>query len=166
MSQETNETKDKKGGKKGGLKKLVIALVAVIAVIGLVVAVSTVVSAVYLREAGGREQEVTTPQDANPLYKMYGPLDFTVNLLDKDQRRYLKAMITLGYEDKALGKELEQRKAQIRDTLINVLRDQTVEDVLDTTGTDKLRLVMINELNAVLSRGEIKDIYFTDFLIQ
>jgi flagellar basal body-associated protein FliL len=165
MSPETSEAKT---GKKGGLKKLLIVLVIVIAVVALVVAVSTVVSAVYLREAGGREQEqeVSMPQDANPLYKMYGPQDFTVNLLDTDQRRYLKVTLTLGYEERGLAKELEQRKAQIRDTIINVLRNQKVEDVLDTNGTDNLRRVMINELNSVLSRGDIKDIYFTDFLIQ
>lgn len=164
MSQETSETKNVK---KGGIKKLLIIVLIVIAVLALVVTVTTVVSTVYLREAGGRELEVSTPpQDANPLYKMFGPLDFTVNLLDTDQRRYLKVMVTLGYEDKALAKELEQRKAQVRDTIINVLRNQRVDDVLDINGTDNLRRVMINELNAVLSRGEIKDIYFTDFLIQ
>lgn len=165
MSQETNEPKKEK--KKGGIKKLLIVFIIIIAVVALVVGVSVVVSGLYLREAGGREKEQdVTPQDANPLYKMYGPQDFTVNLLDTDQRRYLKVTITLGYEDKALTKELEQRKAQVRDTIISELRKQKVEDVFDAIGTDKMRQVMINELNTILSRGEIKDIYFTDFLIQ
>ncbi|MBS4032709.1 MAG: flagellar basal body-associated FliL family protein [Clostridiales bacterium] len=170
MSKETKETNETKKEKKGGMKKLLIVFVVIIAVVALVIAISTVVSALYLRDAGGRQQEqeqqVSTPKDANPLYKMYGPQDFTVNLLDTDTRRYLKVTLTLGYEERALTKELEQRKAQVRDVIINVLRNQTVEDILDAEGTNKLRRVMITELNTILSRGEIKDIYFTDFLIQ
>lgn len=163
MDQETSEVKKEK---KSGGKKLLIILVIIIAILALAVTAFYFVNKVYFNEAGEDNQEADASREAPPPYKMFGPQDFTVNLVNADQRRYLKATITLGFEDKRLTKELEQRKAQVRDTIINVLRSQRVEDVLDISGTDRLRATMIAELNLILSNGEIKEIYFTDFLIQ
>ncbi len=163
MDQETSEIKKEK---KSGGKKLLIIFVVIIVFLALAVAAFYFVNKENLNEAGKDSQEVGAPREAVPLYKMFGPQDFTVNLANADQRRYLKATVTLGFEDKGLTKELEQRKAQVRDTIINVLRRQKVEDVLDISGTDRLRATMITELNMILSKGEIKEIYFTDFIIQ
>jgi flagellar FliL protein len=112
-------------------------------------------------EPSGKE-----PTETSVVYKLYRPLDFTVNLADKDQRRYLKATVTLAYESKALAKELDRRHAQLRDLMIEVLRRQMVDKLMDPDGTANLRSEMMTELNAVLTDGEIRDIYFTDFIIQ
>lgn len=112
-------------------------------------------------EPSGKE-----PTETAVIYKLYRPLDFTVNLADKNQRRYLKATVALAYESKALAKELERRHAQIRDMMIEVLRRQMVDNLMDLDGTATLRHEIMAELNAVLTDGEIRDIYFTDFIIQ
>lgn len=152
-----------------GKKRWLLVLLAAVAVIAMVIAVSGLVSAIYLREAGSRSTEAGEApkrESAGRPYRMYGPQDFTVNLADTAQRRYLKVTVTLAYEEKALAKELEQRKAQVRDVIIDILRSRTVDDIFDIEGTEKLRGDIIDRLNGILNGGAIREVYFTDFLIQ
>ena len=92
--------------------------------------------------------------------------DFLVNLADKSGRRYLKVKICLGYEeDKKLPIELEEKKLQIRDAIITILRSKKTEDV-NGNGTEKLKAEIKNTVNTLLSEGKITNVYFSDILIQ
>ncbi len=97
---------------------------------------------------------------------IHGPQDFTVNMSDRAQRRYLKATIALGYADEKMSSELEQRSVQIRDVVIKVLRSFSTEDMATVEGVARLRAELIKNLNTLLTSGEIKEIYFTDLLVQ
>lgn len=99
-------------------------------------------------------------------YELFGPEGFTVNLNDSNQRRYLKTGVVLAYEDEKLLEELERRQSQLRDTTITVLRRWTAIDLAKDDGLEKLRAELLDAVNKVLGRGEIKAIYFTDFIIQ
>ncbi|MDW7651484.1 MAG: flagellar basal body-associated FliL family protein [Bacillota bacterium] len=163
MTNETAPTEKKK--RKLSKTHLLLALVAVLALLGVSIGVYNVAATnegLNLKLPGRSADRSEAP----PLYKLYGPQDFTVNLSDNDQRRYLKATVTLAFENKKLAKELDQRSAQIRDLIIEVLRGNTAADVADESGTQALRETLIQELNDTLVNGEIKDIYFTDFLVQ
>ncbi|EEG76518.1 flagellar basal body-associated FliL family protein [Dethiobacter alkaliphilus] len=149
--------------KKGSRTNLLLAIVAVLALMGVVISVYALLADREEPLFGGgaqAEEEVAGP------FRQFGPLDFTVNLSDSGQRNYLKATITLAYEERRLAGELEERKAQIRDLIINTMRSKAVNDVSDGDGTEKLRGELIEEVNSVLSGGEIVEIYFTDFLVQ
>ena len=160
----TNETKPvEKQKRKTSTTNLLLAVVAVLALLGVGMGVYNFV--------GVRDDLALPTGSANrgepaALYREHGPQDFTVNLADSDQRRYLKVTVTLAFEEKRLAKELEQRNAQIRDLIISCLRRNTARDVEAEEGTQRLREAMIRELNAALTNGEIRDIYFTDFLVQ
>ncbi len=94
------------------------------------------------------------------------PLDFTVNLADTEQRRYLKATVQLGYGDKNLTREIEKKVAEIRDLIIELFRSRTVTQINTLEGTDLLRAEMKAALNKRLHSGEILEVYFTEFIIQ
>ena len=62
--------------------------------------------------------------------------------------------------------ELEAKKAVIRDKILRSLSSKSLEEVSTLKGKEKLGEEMMQELNGMLKDGEIKGVYFTDFVIQ
>lgn len=119
----------------------------------------------YFREAPA-DGAAPQGQQAREDKLLHGPLDFTVNLADVGQRRYLKATITLAFTERALAEELVSREPELRDLMIDVLRSKAARDIADVAGTDKLRGEIVARLNAILTDGQVQELYFVDFLIQ
>jgi flagellar FliL protein len=98
-----------------------------------------------------------------PMY----PLDqFIVNLMTQGGKRYLKATITLELSDEAMVSEIEKKHAVIRDILIGAMSSKTVEEISTSRGKNKLKEELIARVNEVLTDGYIKNMFFTDFVIQ
>ena len=92
---------------------------------------------------------------------------FTVNLEDNNYRRYLRTDITLEYSDKDIGKEIEEKKYKIRDKIISVLTQKSIEDFDSDQKREKVRIELIQAVNTILTQnGQIKALYFEDFIIQ
>lgn len=95
------------------------------------------------------------------------PLDtFTVNLKSDAGKRYLKSTISLELEGKELGKELTSKIAVIRDRIIKILSSKTVEEISSQKGKQKVTEQIMETLNAMITDGSIKGVYFTEFVIQ
>ena len=111
-------------------------------------------------ETEGSTEAPRAPAFASP------PMDFTVNLADLEQRRYLRATDQMGYSQRRLTKDLESRVPEIRDLIIQIFRSKTVEEINTPQGAGQLRASLKDELNMRLQAGEIEEIYFTEFVIQ
>ena len=153
----SSEKKDKQPAKN--TKKLLLTVAMVLALLGGGLGLYT------FFVQGNQDAVANRPAKEEPLL-IHGPQDFTVNLSDREQRRYLKATIALGYAEERMAEELEQRSVQIRDMIIKVLRSFSTEDVATGEGIARLRAELIENLNNLLTSGEIKEIYFTDLLVQ
>ena len=95
------------------------------------------------------------------------PLDsFTINLKSDAGRRYLKTTISLELEGEELSLELDANAPVLRDRIIRILTSKTLEEISSKKGKQKVTLQIIDTLNAMLSDGRIKGIYFTEFVIQ
>lgn len=95
------------------------------------------------------------------------PLDtFTVNLLSESGRRYLKCQLNLEMEGKELSPELEEKKPVFRDIIIRVLSSKSLEEISTVKGKEKLKEQIVTELNMRLKDGKVKNVYFTDFVVQ
>jgi flagellar FliL protein len=95
------------------------------------------------------------------------PLDtFTVNLKSDSGRRYLKVAMSLELEGEELSMELDAKTAVIRDRIIRILSSKTLEEISSKKGKQKVTEQIMDTLNAMLSDGRIKGIYFTEFVIQ
>ncbi|MBT9152950.1 MAG: hypothetical protein DDT35_01177 [Firmicutes bacterium] len=93
--------------------------------------------------------------------------DFTVNLVDPGMRRVLRVSMTFKYyTNSKLAAELRDKNAQVRHTVITVLRSRSAMDLLEEGSSAKLQADLVAELNAILEQGDIERIYFTDFVIQ
>lgn len=95
------------------------------------------------------------------------PLDpFTVNLLSESGRRYLKVEMNLEIEGEELSPELEEKKPVFRDIIIRILSSKSLEEISTMKGKEKLKEQIVGELNPRLKDGKVKNVYFTDFVVQ
>jgi flagellar FliL protein len=95
------------------------------------------------------------------------PVDtFTVNLKSDAGRRYLKVTLSLELEGKELSLELDSKSPVIRDRIIRILTSKTLEEISSKKGKQKIENQIMDTLNAMITDGKIKGIYFTEFVIQ
>lgn len=119
--------------------------------------------ATQVAKAGGANRRGVDYLNMGQMY----PLDqFIVNLLSENGSRFLKAKIDLEQSNEELAAELDKKKALLRDIIIRTLSSKTYEEVSTAKGKDRLKDEIVNRLNEVLSDGYIKNIYFTDFVVQ
>jgi len=95
------------------------------------------------------------------------PLDtFTVNLKSDAGRRYLKVTMSLELEGEELSLELDAKSPVLRDRIIRILTSKTLEEISSKKGKQKVSQQVMDTLNAMISDGTIRGIYFTEFVIQ
>ena len=99
-----------------------------------------------------------------------GPLfplnTFIVNLADKDSKRYLRVKIEMELTNEEAEQEVEKRLPQVRDNILMIIPTRTFEDLNSAGGKIELRDELLSKLNALLMENYIKNIYFTEFVIQ
>jgi flagellar FliL protein len=181
------ETKEEIGHEvKKSSNKLMIIIIAVLVLIivgGAVVAfllmgeeehpapaaVEHVAPPVEQKAASSRSREDSDDMGSRKLSDIgiLYPLDtFTVNLKSDAGRRYLKATISLELNGQELSMELDKKAPVIRDRIIRILTSKTIEEISSKKGKQKVSDQIVDTLNAMMSDGSIKGIYFTEFVIQ
>ena len=102
--------------------------------------------------------------------KMVGPMvtidTFIVNILDDEENRYLKAAITLEVDVPTTADEITSRLPQLQDAILLLIGNKTFSELRDMQGKMQLRAELLNRINEILSKGKVKRIYFTDFVVQ
>ena len=85
---------------------------------------------------------------------------------ETNAERYLKVDVVFELDGPKLTKEIDARLPQLQDLLINILSNKTLDDISTTSGRNMLRQEMIDKVNAILMEGRLKNIYFTEFVVQ
>ena len=110
-------------------------------------------------EAGGEHGAAPAPQ--------FVSIDsFVVNVSDGEGDRFLKVKIDLEVSSAEVGKELEQRMPQVKDIMIGLLSSQNATTVRSMEGKDRLREQVLARLNAVVRTGVVRQVLFTEFVVQ
>ncbi|MEW6379314.1 MAG: flagellar basal body-associated FliL family protein [bacterium] len=91
---------------------------------------------------------------------------FIVNLMGDSGRRYLKATIKLELSTELLKEEITQKMPEIQDNMLVLLSSKSYDDIADVSGKIRLRAEIMNRINTVLTSGEVRKVYFTEFVIQ
>ncbi len=95
------------------------------------------------------------------------PLEsFIVNLADPGGKRYLSTRIVLEFSDKKRVEALQNKLPQIRDRVLMILPTKTYKELKSVEGKDALKNTLIEDLNGLLQKGEITNVYFQEFVIQ
>ena len=179
MADEIEEKQTKKGG-SSVLIIIIVAMLVLLLVVGGLVAFLLLGNdeshGASMAQPQAQAQQNAPAKSAKPAskrnndYANMGPIypldQFIVNLLSENGSRFLKTKIDLEQSDELLTPELDKKKALLRDIIIRTLSSKTYEEVSTAKGKDRLKDEIVGKLNEVLSDGYIKNIYFTDFVVQ
>ena len=166
----------------GAKVPVVPLLIAVVA--GVVIATLGVGGVVYylahtgrLSMQGGAAQKTEAIGPATTHAMVLEPL--LVNLADAGGSSYLRVALTLRVADaadkkgtKANGEKgksdngTEDAVAAVRDTVLTVLGRQTADDLLAADGKEHLKAELKSALAEHNAELKVKDVFFTDFLVQ
>lgn len=177
MAQETEEKKAKKGNS--------LLLIIIIVILVLLLVVGGLIAFLVL---GGSDEPQANMQDAQTMqqqpaqpakntsgkrsndYINMGPVypmdQFIVNLLSDSGSRFLKTKVELELNAETLTPEIDKKKPLIRDIIVRTLSSKTFEEVSTIKGKDRLKDEIVDRINEVLADGHIKNMYFTDFVVQ
>lgn len=93
------------------------------------------------------------------------PLEtFLVNLRGSRGRKLIKINMELEVAGEGILDELDKRKPQIRDIIIFLVSSKTFDDISTRQGKEMLRDEIRDQVNPFLTKGQIKRVYFTDFI--
>jgi flagellar FliL protein len=91
---------------------------------------------------------------------------FVVNLADPSGKRYLKLNITLELGPDSSADKIKTYTPKMRDMVIMLLTNLTFDEVMTPEGKIRLRDELFARFNHMLRPNRIKNIYFTNFIIQ
>ena len=104
-----------------------------------------------------KEMEVGAMFDMDP---------FVVNLNEAGGKRYLKSKIEIEFVGDNVRIEMTNRLPQLRDLILLHLSSKTLDEIRSVDGKIELKNALIKRINQVLKQGKIRNLYFTQFVIQ
>jgi flagellar FliL protein len=171
--EKTEEVVEKKSGGSMVLIIVIVLLVLLLVGGGLVAyfllsssdtpAVNTAPGQTKSMKTNRRSKRSTDYLTVGPMYPMS---QFIVNLLSENGSRFLKTSIDLEMDKTELSAELDKKKPLIRDIIIRTLSSKTFEEISTMKGKDRLKDELVSKINDVLTDGQVKNIFFTDFIVQ
>jgi len=169
MPDEEKEEVEAKEEPKGKKPWLLIALVSLISI-----AVGTGGTFFLLGSKGASETtedaapkpEETHDNEASFDARVFDLEPFVVNITGEGYPRYLKLQLALEMDSLSGREEVQARAAQVRDTTILLLSSKRLSDITDFEGKALLKDDLRERLNALLEKGKVKSVLFTEFVVQ
>jgi flagellar FliL protein len=159
MAQE--EAAASEGGGEGKKKS---SLVKIIILVALLAALGGGGFFGYMKFFKKPSTEAKEPVVEQPVTQEMGT--YLVNLSDPGGKRYLKVTMQFELSGAKVSQELAKRSVEVRDRIIMLLSSKEYEDIGNPTGKVTLKKEMMAQLNKTLQDGQVKEIYFTEFLVQ
>lgn len=96
---------------------------------------------------------------------------FTVNLADPEETHFLRVTMDLGIDRLPDGVDKEKAAtalpvARIRDSILSVLTVCKADALLTSEGKAQLKKNLLEALNRTAPELGVRDVYFTEFLVQ
>ena len=97
---------------------------------------------------------------------VYTVKDIVINPAGTAGSRFLSVSFGFDLANGEIQSELEQREALVRDALITIMSSKTVAQLTDSREKEITRLQIKKRLSDLLQSGDIRAVYFTDFVLQ
>ena len=159
-------------GEEGGAKKGKKKLLFIVAGVVLLLVVVGVVLMLTMGGGGKDKPKEPSPEEvkaaadaAKPVY--YELPEFLVNLNSNNSRvSFLKMSVTLELKDQASVAVMDANKPRIIDIFNTYLRELRASDVQGSEGIYRLRDALMTRLNSTIQEGVVKDILFSEIIVQ
>jgi flagellar FliL protein len=159
-SRDEQQNQDKSRTQSNNKMLIIIVIVAVVVCV-------TAVSAVFLLRGGAKgaaAKEDKTEKSESVI--MFSQDPFIVNIYDGQDLRYMKLRLDLELASIDAKNELTARQSQLRDAVLAILTTKTLQDVQNLQGKNQLKVEILAALSKIVAPGKVKQIYFTDFVVQ
>lgn len=113
---------------------------------------------------GEVEAQHEEAQDSEFIGKLIPMETFLVNLSQSRGRKLAKINMEFEVSGDEVQEEIEKLKPRIRDMVIMIISDKSLAQVSSKEGKDGLREEIRNQVNLFLTKGQIKNVYFTEFI--
>jgi len=163
------EKQQEQESKGGGKKKLLLLLIfLVVAVAGGGAAYKFLVLDKKKAETKEKQaekiiEEIKATENVGVMFDLG---TFVVNLADPDIERYLKVSIVLELKDQKVQAEAQKRLPEIKDAITTLLLTKRSSEIRTPEGIEFLKEEIAKRVNAILPLGGVKNVYFTEFIIQ
>ena len=112
----------------------------------------------------GEQQEDEELQEGEEIPGAFYPLDtFIVNIADG---KFLRAQIQLEFIERSVPSRYYARQVPVRDALITFFASQTTKDLVEDPTREVVKKKAKDVINEVLRSEEVKNVYFTHFVVQ
>jgi len=174
VEEEAKKGEGKDQPKKGFLKgkQRMIAFALVVALVSYI-AVTRVVSPRLMEKKKELEKKKTEMKEQRPqrpkadmIGEIYTIDNIIVNPAGSGGERFVKTSVALELGEAKLDQELSKRDVQLRDILIGIFSSKTIEELTNSAKREDLREEVKQRINSLLVGGKIKNVYFTDLVIQ
>lgn len=91
---------------------------------------------------------------------------FVVNLADPKGNRYLKMKISLELDTKEAADRVQKVTPKLRDIVIMMLTSLSFEEVMTPEGKLRIRDELLERFSRVTRPDKVKNIYFSEFVVQ
>ena len=172
---------DTGSGKSSIIKWAIIGVIELM-FIGIMVAIA-ITTANYIK---GKDKSVDSEKQAEEERKreelkskemgatLKDPIEITVNIIG-EEGGFVKCKVQLEYDSKdiKLGEELENRKARIKDIIIDIMSSRTRSELMTNDGKQAIKEQIVKDINNMLPEtvdgkplGTIRRSYFDEILLQ
>lgn len=111
-------------------------------------------------------EEISVEEEENAMGPLYSLDTMIVNLSDQGGKRYLRVTMALELSDPDAVATIESRLPQVRDAILMILPTKTYDDISTTDGKIALRSQVMENINNLMTKGRVNNIYFTEFVVQ
>lgn len=108
---------------------------------------------------------VTSTRKQTGIYHVYDSA-FVVSIFDREKVHYLRVKVTLELKSNDIRAEIEAKDPQIRDSIIFVMSDFTLRELLDNQAKLLVKEVLLKTLDKIVGKNKVVNVYFTEFTVQ
>ena len=109
------------------------------------------------------EDEGSAPRTYGQFSEIEGVI---INPASSGGKRFLMMNIGLEAESIATLDEVKAKDVVVRDTVLKILGARSIEELSDITRRNELKETLRGAVNGILQEGEIKELYFTRYVLQ
>ena len=94
---------------------------------------------------------------------------FIVNLADAEGDRYIKCTMRIVLDTKEAAEAVkadELSVTKIRDRMLTLLSSKSYSQVASAEGKETLRQEIQKQIDPVLAKGKVAEVYYTEFIVQ
>lgn len=103
------------------------------------------------------------PREYGSFTRMQG---LVVNPAGSAGNRYLAVSLAFESKSQSVVEEIKNKRVVVRDAVLALLSEQTVDELSDPSRRDDLKKMLRNETNSLLRNGTVDRLYFTEFVLQ